>query len=207
MDGGLTAVGGALAELFSSKVRAAVLAHVLARPRQAFGLTDLSRALGAPVSSLQHECYKLERIGVLAAARTGGARRYRPDPGFALLAPLAALVLRDLGGEAALPAAFEDIDPGGITLLAVTGDPCDPRRPATLLVVGDLSLERLEELEARAADAVRALGGPEPRTAYFRARDWAARIAAGNPLAAELLAASRIDLLPVAVADSRDDRG
>ena len=80
-------MAGALAELFSSKVRAAVLGHLLPRPRQAFGLTDLSRALGLPVSSLQHECYKLERVGVLAAARDGSVRRYSPDPSFPLLPP------------------------------------------------------------------------------------------------------------------------
>ncbi len=190
------AVSGALAELFSSKVRAAVLGHVLARPRQAFGLTDLSRALGLPVSSLQHECYKLERLGVLAAARTGGTRRYRPDPAFSLLAPLAALVLRDLGPAVALPAAFEDIEPAGIAALFLAGDPLANGPAPTLVVVGDLPLERLEDLESRGQDAVSALGGRQPELGYFRRRDWDARIAAGDPLAAELRAAPRIDLLP-----------
>jgi hypothetical protein len=45
-----------LAELFSSKVRASVLALMLPRPHLAFSLTDLSRRLDIPVSSAQHEC-------------------------------------------------------------------------------------------------------------------------------------------------------
>lgn len=189
-------MAGALAELFSSKVRASVLGHVLARPRQAFGLTDLSRALGLPVSSLQHECYKLERIGVLAAARAGAVRRYHPDPVFPLLAPLTALVLRDLGPAVALPAAFEDIDAAGITALFLAGDPLVADSTTTLVVVGELALERLEDLEDRARDAICALGGQDPELGYFRRQDWAARVAAGNPLAGELLTAARIDLLP-----------
>ena len=54
-----------LAELFSSKVRAAALGVFLPRPHCWFSLTELSRLLGLPVSSLQHECYKLARLGLL----------------------------------------------------------------------------------------------------------------------------------------------
>lgn len=189
-------MAGSLAELFSSRVRAAVLGHVLARPRQAFGLTDLSRALGLPVSSLQHECYKLERVGVLAAARSSGARRYRPDPAFPLLEPLTALVMRDLGPVVALPAAFEGIDAGGIGTLFLAGIPLAAGRTSTLVVVGDLPLERLEDLEDRARQAIAALGGRDPDLAYFRPGDWDARAAAGNPFVADLLVADRIELLP-----------
>jgi hypothetical protein len=188
-------VDSVLAELFSSKVRAAVLGHVLARPRLAFGLTDLSRVLGLPVSSLQHECYKLERLGVLAAGRVAGVRRYRPNPAFPLLAPLSSLVLRALGPAVALPAALEGADLAGVGPCFLAGDPSDPRRAATLVVVGDLALDRLDDLEARARDAVVLLGGAEPALGYFRRSDWASRVAAGDPLAASLLAARRIDLV------------
>jgi hypothetical protein len=44
-----------LAELFSSKVRAAVLGYMLPRPQIAMSLTEFSRILGLPISSLQHE--------------------------------------------------------------------------------------------------------------------------------------------------------
>jgi DNA-binding IclR family transcriptional regulator len=79
-----------LVELFSSRVRAAVLALVLPRPHLGFSLTDLSRRLGLPVSSVQHECYKLTRLGLLRDERVGNARLYRPDPTWPLLEPLTA---------------------------------------------------------------------------------------------------------------------
>ena len=96
-----------LAELFSSKVRAAVLGMLLPRPHRWFSLTELSRSLGLPVSSLQHECYKLARVGLLHDQRTGNVRRYAPDPAFPLLKPLTALVLAAVPLSESLPAAAE----------------------------------------------------------------------------------------------------
>ncbi|MEA2530443.1 MAG: hypothetical protein QOG89_2087, partial [Thermomicrobiales bacterium] len=86
-----------LTELFSSKVRAAVLGQMLTRPHLRYSLTDLSRLLDIPISSLQHECYKLERIGVLLARRDGNARRYRVDQTCSVLRELTALVVAALG--------------------------------------------------------------------------------------------------------------
>ena len=48
----------------------------LSRPDQAHRISgpNFSRRLGLPVSSLQHECYKLVRIGVLRDRRAGNTR-------------------------------------------------------------------------------------------------------------------------------------
>ena len=109
-----------LAELFSSRVRAAVLTLVLPRPHLAFSLTDLSRRLGLPVSSLQHECYKLSRLGLLRDERVGNARLYRPDPAWPLLEPLTALTVRAVPLEEALRGAVEGVP--GIHGAWVSGD-------------------------------------------------------------------------------------
>jgi DNA-binding transcriptional ArsR family regulator len=98
-----------LAELFSSRVRAAVLALVLARPHLRFSLTELSWRLGLPVSSLQHERYKLTRLGLLRNERVGNARLYRPDPAWPLLEPLTALTVRVMPLEEALRGAAQGV--------------------------------------------------------------------------------------------------
>ncbi len=113
-----------LAELFSSRVRAAVLALVLPRPHLRFSLTDLSRRLGLPVSSLQHECYKLTRLGLLRDERVGNARLYRPDPAWPLLEPLTALTVRAMPLEEALRGAVEGVP--GIEGAWVSGDLASP---------------------------------------------------------------------------------
>ena len=180
-----------LAELFSSKVRAAVLDHLLPRPHLGFGLTDLSRLLGLPISSLQHECYKLTRIGLLKDARHGTVRRYRPNPGFPLLEPLTALVLRDLDLGVGLRAATEGV--GGIDV-AFTTTPPNPAVPPVVVVVAVLEVETLDALLLRAAAVFAAHGMPAPELAFFPPADWRARVNAGNPLVRSLMAAPRLPL-------------
>ncbi len=179
-----------LAEIFSSRVRAAVLSYLLPRPHLGFSLTDLSRRLSLPISSLQHECYKLERIGVLIARRAGNARLYRVDPRCPLLGPLTTLVTTAIGAEAALRGAIADV--AGLELVFLTG----PSLTAggRLVVVGDLPLETLETLTARAEVAL----GQDVNTlevAFFQPDDWKTRIAQQNPYVWELLTGQRQMLL------------
>ena len=131
-----------LAELFSSRVRAAVLALVLSRPHLRFSLTDLSRRLGLPVSSLQHECYKLTRLGLLRDERVGNARLYRPDPAWPLLEPLTALTVRAMPLEEALRGAVEGVP--GIEGAWVSGDLTSPPAPVYVVIVGSLGVEELD---------------------------------------------------------------
>ena len=186
-----------LAELFASKVRAAVLGHLLPRPHLGFSLTDLSRLLDLPVSSLQHECYKLTRIGVLRDARAGNARLYRPNPRCPLLPPLTSLVAAALGPEAVLPAAVEGVPNLELAFLAGRLPP-DPAatQPPHLVLVGELPLEEVDAALARVAvvlDPLLRAGTVE--LAYFRPADWRARRAAGNPYLVGLLAGPLLPLL------------
>lgn len=182
-----------LAELFSSKVRAAVLALLLPRPHLGFSLTELSRRLGLPVSSLQHECYKLTRIGLLRATRAGNARLYRPNPCFPLLPPLTELTLRAIGLEEALRGAAEQVD--GIERAWVAGELAAGRHQVYLVVVGELGLEALDGVFDRARVALRPVVGTERvELAYFRPTDWQARLDGGDAFAAALLDGSCIEL-------------
>jgi len=190
-----------LAELLSSKVRAAVLGHLLPRPHLGFGLTDLSRRLDLPISSVQHECYKLVRLGLLRDERARGSRHYRPDPRCPLLAPLTALVLTAIGPAAALAAAVEGVP--GLETAFVAGRwrlPAGAEEDAPRLVlVGELSIEAVDGVLARALVALAATAvGPAPpaaiELAFFRPGDWRARLETGNRYAATLLATRTIAL-------------
>lgn len=173
-----------LAELFSSKVRAAVLGMVLPRPHRWFSLTELSRSLGLPVSSLQHECYKLARLGLLQDQRSGNVRRYSPDPAFPLLAPLTALVLAAMPLTESLPAAAEGMT--GIDLAWLTGEPSARNARPFLVVIGNLIIEDLDELFERARAATAAAGTGEIELAYYPSTEWARRLASHDPFATAL---------------------
>lgn len=180
-----------LAELFSSRVRSAVLTLLLPRPHLAFSLTDMSRRLRLPVSSLQHECYKLTRLGLLRDERRGNARLYAPDAAWPLLEPLTALVVRALPMETVLAAAIERIE--GLTAVWLAGDLRSRTEPIYLVVVGSVDVETLDGVFARFRPAVvPAASAGRLELAYFRPADWAWRLAAEDGFAASLAAGERV---------------
>jgi hypothetical protein len=185
-----------LAELFSSRVRAAVLGHLLLRPHLGFSLTDLSRRLDLPISSLQHECYKLARLGVLRDARAGGSRLYAPNLACPLLAPLTQLVIRAVGVEAALTAAVEEVAGLELAMLAGALAPVAGfAGPRYLVLVGELPIEAVDGAFARVATALAAVdpaGAVE--LAFYRPAEWRARRDAGNAFLAGLQGGSHLVL-------------
>jgi hypothetical protein len=186
-------VPGPLAELFSSRVRAAVLTLVLPRPHLAFSLTDLSRRLGLPVSSLQHECYKLTRLGLLRDERVGNARLYSPDPVWPLLEPLTSLTVRAVPLEEALRGAIEGVP--GIDGAWISGDLTSQSDPVYIVVLGSLGVEELDGIFDRCRVAlVPVVGAGRIELAYFRPADWKARMARSDPFARSLCDGHRIEL-------------
>lgn len=194
-DGGVT---DELAQLFSSRVRAAVLTHVLPRPHLRFSLTELSRLLDLPISSLQHECYKLERLGVLRGRREGASRRYRVAAEFPLLRPLTALVVAAIGPERALRAAIEGVSqleaaflarplPLGATTVTALGS------PVPLVLIGELPLEEIDAVQERAT-AVLGLPSGVIEAVFYRPADWRSRLTHGSVFAVRLVSGERIDL-------------
>jgi hypothetical protein len=193
-----------LAELFSSRVRAAVLTLVLPRPHLAFSLTDLSRRLGLPVSSLQHECYKLTRLGLLRDERVGNARLYHPDPAWPLLEPLTALTVRAMPLEEALRGAAEGVP--GINRAWVSGDLTLQSDPVYVVVVGNLGVEELDGFFDRCRVALIPItGASRIELAYFRPADWEARLANDDPFTMSLVEAPHIELRAIAREDPKNN--
>jgi hypothetical protein len=181
-----------LAELFSTKVRAAVLGMVLPRPHCWFSLTELSRSLGLPVSSLQHECYKLTRVGLLHDQRSGNVRRYAPAPTFPLLKPLTALVLAAVPLTESLPAAAEGMT--GIEQGWLTGEPNARYGRPFLVVIGNLGIEELDALFERARAATAAAGTGDIELAYYPTTEWTRRQASHDPFVMSLQADIAVNL-------------
>src|SRR6478752_7807764 len=153
MDSTVT-VDPLLQELFSSRMRAYVLSQMLPRPHLRFSLTDLSRLLGQPISSLQHECYKLERLGLLRGKRDGNTRLYEVVSTFPLLRPLTTLVTTAIGPERSLKAALEDVPGLDFAFFAGSLPVSATGRAARVVLVGDVPLESIDAVQERDALAL-----------------------------------------------------
>ena len=181
-----------LAELLSSRVRAAVLARFVADPAAA-SLTELARALGLSISSVQHECYKLERLGVLTGRREGGSRRYQLAEDSQLVEPLTRLVLAARDPVTLLTGALRAV-PGIERALLVLATAGEDAQPTHLVVIGEVALDELERVADRAAALLR-LPTDRLALAFYRPDDWRTRVAEGHPLVERLLKTRHVVLV------------
>lgn len=171
-----------LGELFSSRIRASVLAYLVAREEARFSLTELSRALDLSVSSIQHECYKLERLGVLKGRREGASRRYWLDRDQPYVPVLMWLVITVIGQPTVLGYALQGIDGLEGALLTTSGD------TPTLTLIGNLGLDELATVQERAS---KILEVPESslNVAFYDPATWADYIDQQHPTVVALRAA------------------
>lgn len=188
-DGG----SGLLQEIFSSRLRAAVLSQMLPRPHLRYSLTDLSRLLDLPISSLQHECYKLERLGLIESRRLGNTRRYRVVTESSFYAPLARLVSAAIGPEATLKAGLEAVT--GLDAAFLAGNLAERANgPTRLVLIGEVPLEEIDAIQERAIIAVS--GAAESvETVFYRQDDWRDRIAQNSAYVMSLLNGPLIELV------------
>lgn len=174
-----------LGEVFSSKVRAALLAWAVPRLDTRFSLTELARDLGSPVSSLQHECYKLERLGVFRGRREGASRRYHVQLDHELSRPLVNLVIASLGLQAVLADALAEC--GRIDVALIAGpEPRSGSDRLVLVVIGEADLEGLDRAQRRVSLIVGIDDPDRLELAYFQGDDWRRNGGPGHPLARRL---------------------
>lgn len=187
-----------LGELFASKVRAAVLEQILVRPHLGFSLTDLSRLLALPISSLQHECYKLERIGLFVSSRAGNARLYRVNRECPFVSSLTTLVVTAIGQDAALRAVLEGVEGIEVAVLAadlpLTEIDREPGETIPLVLIGTIDLDALTGIQER-AETVLGLPPGKIETVYYLPSDWEERLAQGAAYAMWLLSGPRSNIV------------
>lgn len=171
-----------MGELFSSRIRASVLAYLVAREEARFSLTELSRALDLSVSSIQHECYKLERLGVLKGRREGASRRYWLDRDQTFVPVLMWLVVTVVGHHTILRYALQGIE--GLEGALLT----DTQGAPTLTLIGNLGLDELATVQER---ATKILDVPESalNVAFYDPATWAQYVQQQHSTVVELRSA------------------
>ncbi len=148
----------ALAELFGSEVRAAVLSWICAHPDHLIVGAKLARELELSPSAVGKELARLADLGMLEAAEPiGVAKPYTVNEQFPLLRGLQSICLYATGVVAVLRELFADAE--GVEVAAIFGSLARgddrPDSDVDLLVVGEIDDMDVSRICREAADRTR----------------------------------------------------
>jgi DNA-binding Lrp family transcriptional regulator len=160
---------------------------MVAREEARFSLTELSRALGLSISSVQHECYKLERLGVLKGRREGASRRYWLDRDTPFVPVLMWLVVSVIGQEQILRFALTDIE--GLEGALLTRSP----KPSVTLI-GDVGLEAFVTVQERVGKILE-VAPSDVDVAFYGSDTWQDHLASGDAVVERIRSASPMVLV------------
>ena len=171
--------GQALAELFGSDVRAAVLPWICAHADDLIIGAKLARELDMSTSAVGTELARLERLGMLQATEPiGPAKPYRVNPDFPLLPGLRSMCMYATGVVAALREAFaneHDIEVAFIFGSIAAGDD-RPNSDVDLMVVGSIDGLRLSQVVRQAERQT----GREVNQVEYSAEEFSTRLREGG---------------------------
>lgn len=184
-----------LSEVLSSRVRAQVLPYLVARADEAFSLTQIARGIGLSVSSVQHECYKLERLGILQGRPVQGSRRYQLNRRSAPANALIAFVIATFEPRELLGMALGELTGKGLQTAVLAGPPPPAATDATyLILVGDLSLDQLGIAQERVSSLLN-LPADTLQVAFFQPDQWRSHVESRNDVVTRLQALPQIPIV------------
>lgn len=118
----------ALLPIFRSQAQGEILALLLLHPDQEFSLTDLSRRVNAPLTSIHREVERLAEATLVAERQVGRNRMVRANPAHPAREPLTRLLELSFGPQHVVAEEFADIH--GATQVVIFGSWAGaPRRP------------------------------------------------------------------------------
>jgi DNA-binding transcriptional ArsR family regulator len=106
----------ALLPIFRSQTQAEILALLLLHPDQEFSLTDLSRRLKVPLTSIHREVDRLAEASLVGERTVGRNRMVRANPDHPASEPLIRLLERSFGPQHVVAEEFAEI-PGASEVL------------------------------------------------------------------------------------------
>ena len=137
-----------LNKLFSSSVRADILALLLNSPEEKFYVREIATILGKNPSGVKRELDNLERMGILLSEKVANLRYFRANTESPLFSELKNLIAKSLGLHGALKSVLRA---SGVKLGFIYGDYPEGQTPAeiNLFLVGGVSFleKKIKKLE------------------------------------------------------------
>ena len=182
-----------LQNLFSSRVRVALLTHLFTHPDEQFYARELARQLDAHYNAVWRELSNLEALGLLASEQQATAKVYRLNPGFPIYEELKRIILKTSGLGQVLHQELSRL--GTVEWAFVYGSVAageeDLLSDIDLMLVGEVDLMALSEVIARLEEQL----GRAINYVVLSQHELARRLAEGEPFLTNVLAGPKIMLI------------
>ena len=182
-----------LQNLFSSKVRVALLTHLFTHPDEQFYARELARQLDAHYNAVWRDLSNLEALGLLASEQHATAKVYRLNPGFPIYEELKRIILKTSGLGQVLHQELSRL--GTVEWAFVYGSVAageeDLLSDIDLMLVGEVDLMALSEVIALLEEQL----GRAINYVVLPQHELARRLAEGEPFLTNVLAGPKIMLI------------
>jgi DNA-binding transcriptional ArsR family regulator len=161
--------------ILRSQAQAEILTLLLLHPETEYSITEMSVALGAPLTTVQREVNRLSQAGLINERRVGRTRVVCADPTSRYTRPLTELLTVAFGPHVVISEEFAGIPAVGVAIYGswaarYHGVPGPPPADVDVLVVGEPSRAQIYDA---AEQAEHRIGFPVNVTLCSPAR-WAA---------------------------------
>jgi predicted nucleotidyltransferase len=182
-----------LQNLFSSKVRVALLTYLFIHPEDRFYGRELARRLDEHYNALWRELNNLETIGLLIGEETTTVKYYRLNPRFPIYEELKRIVLKTAGFGQVLREGLGNL--GAVEWAFVYGSVAagdeDLLSDIDLMLVGNVDLLALSNIIAVLEERL----GRAINYVVLSRQELAQRVAREDPFLANVLAGAKIMLI------------
>jgi predicted nucleotidyltransferase len=182
-----------LQDLFSSKVRVALLTHLFTHPEDRFYARELARRLDEHYNALWRELNNLEAMGLLIGEETTTVKFYRLNPRFPIYEELKRIILKTTGFGQALRDALGNLGAADWAFLygSVAAGDEDLLSDVDLMLVGDVDLLALSNVIAGLEERL----GRAINYVLLSREELARRVAGDDPFLSNVLAGAKVMLI------------
>jgi predicted nucleotidyltransferase len=182
-----------LATLFSSRVRAKVLAAFFLSPGEKHHAWELAHRLGENYSAVWKELVRLEGLGILTSEQRGNSKDYQVNKACPIAPELRSIVLKTEGAGMVVKEKLQEM--GSVKVAFIYGSyasgEADARSDLDLMIIGEINLAQLAPV---ISELEQELNRPINYVIYSEA-EWTEKMAVKDPFWENVTRAPKIMLI------------
>jgi len=182
-----------LETLFSSRVRAKVLAAFFLSPGEKHNAWELAQSLGENYSAVWKELVRLQGLGILTSERQGNSKDYQVNEVCSIAPELRSIVLKTEGIGMVIKEKLQEMDSVKEAFIYgsyATGE-ADARSDIDLMIIGEINLDQLAPVISKLEKELTR----QINYVIFSEEEWKEKEAVKDPFWENVASASKIMLI------------